>query len=297
MLVSVLHRRASASRAPADFDLTLEVQIGEAFPEHPSDASPRGGALALNSLTEVERAQLAALLNDLADEAAVRRNPLVEDLGNEDRHRELETRLRAWGPSFSAAASLASGAWSSADGTMTVKVSPACAPRPPSTLCLSFARASEATGPIEHRARLFAWPIAHAVVLRTAGAGQARSLAESMRSKLDREKTAIALVLERSELHGLRKSLELASVARATERLMDQLGDAGALSGAEGDLLVRLARSTTTRDELPWLALPEGTVLVVPRLGALAARASFVAEIERLAGDTHLPFDTIFEGE
>jgi hypothetical protein len=159
------------------------------------------------------------------------------------------------------------------------------------------AHASKEIGPIEHRARLFAWPVAHAVVLRTASAGQARSLAESMRSRLDREKTTIALVLERSALHGLRMSAALAAIARATERLTDQLGDSGALSGAEGDLLVRLARSTTTGDELPWLALPVGTVLVVPRLGALATHDSFVAEVARLAGDTHLPFATILEGE
>jgi hypothetical protein len=78
---------------------------------------------------------------------------------------------------------------------------------------------------------------------------------------------------------------------------MDQLGEAGVLSGADGDLLARLARSTTTGDELPWLALSEGTVLVVPRLGALATRDAFVAEVGRLAGESAVPFETIFAGE
>lgn len=96
---------------------------------------------------------------------------------------------------------------------------------------------------------------------------------------------------------GLRASLELAAVARATERLMDALGDAGALPGDSSDLLARLARSTTTGDELPWLMLPEGAVLVVPRLGALAMRDVFLAEVTRLAAETGVPFERLYEGE
>lgn len=289
--------RRSATRAAADFDLTLEVRLGEPGQQRTAGESPRGGALALNSLTDAERTQLATLLGDLADEAAVRRNPLVEDLSGKDRERELESRLRAWGPSFSAAAALASGSWASGDGEMTVTVHPDCAPRPPSTLCMRVAHPPKTTGPIERRARLFAWPLTHAVLLRAPDAGRARALAASMRAKLEREKTTVALVLERSELHGLRASLELGAVARATERLMDALGDAGSLSGDSGDLLARLARSTTTGDELPWLALPEGAVLVVPRLGALATRDVFLAEVTRLATGTGVPFERLYEGE
>jgi hypothetical protein len=180
---------------------------------------------------------------------------------------------------------------------MTVAVKRACAPGPPSTLCMPVAHSPKATGPIERRARLFAWPVTHAVLLRAMDVAKARALAASIRAKLDREKTTVALVLERSELHGLRASLELGAVARATARLMDALGDAGALSGDSGDLLARIARSTTTGDELPWLALPEGAVLVVPRLGALATRDVFLAEVTRLAEDAGVRFERLYDGE
>jgi hypothetical protein len=297
-LVAALIGRARWAPAPRTFDLQLEVTlaVAEGGAKERDTLSLRGGALALNSLADPEHAQLARLLDDLADDAERRRNPFTEDLAGLDLRRELTARMRAWGPSFSAAASLASGTWASEDSRLSVRVTAACAPQPPSTLCFPLQRDPGAIDLTERRARLFAWPIAHSLVLRAADARQAQALATSLRANLDRARTTVALALERSELHGLRLRPDLALVLRATERLRGLLADAGAASDAEGDLLLRIARSTTAGDELPWLQLPEGTVLVVPRLGALATRDLFVEEVTRLAADSHVPFEWVYRG-
>ena len=185
----------------------------------------------------------------------------------------------------------------SEDGHLSVRITATCAPEPPSTLCFPLRRGSTAIDPTEHRARLFAWPVAHAVVLTAPDARGAEVLASSLRTNLDRATTTIALALERTELHGLRLSPDLASIARATDRLRELLSDAGAPPDAESDLLARLARSTSAGDELPWLTLPPGAVLVVPRLGALANHDLFLAEVTRLAAGSHVPFEWVYRGE
>lgn len=296
MLVAVLARWRLA-KPPRAFLLQLEVTLADARSKDAAGASPRGGALALNSLADSERAQLGQLLNDLADEAERRRNPFVEDLDGKDRHRELYTRLRAWGPSFSAAAALATGAWASEDDQITVRATDTCVQRPPSTVCLPLVRAPGEVDSTERRARLFAWPIARALVLRVLDPGQARALATSLRTNLDREHTSIALALESTELHGLRLSPELVAVARATDRLEELLADAGPLSAEESELLTRLAGSTTVSDALPWLQLPEGEVLVAPRLGALATRELFVDEVTQRASESRVGFEWVYRGE
>jgi hypothetical protein len=147
------------------------------------------------------------------------------------------------------------------------------------------------------RARLFAWPVAQAVVLRAVDPAQTTELATSLRRDLDRSHTTIALALGAGELHSLRPSPELLNVARAASRLMDLAADAGALSGPETDLLVRLARSTTVADDLPWLRLPADSVLVVPRLGALATHDAFVSEVAGRALTSRLRFEWVTRGE
>jgi hypothetical protein len=45
------------------------------------------------------------------------------------------------------------------------------------------------------------------------------------------------------------------------------------------ELFRRLSARDALRDDVPWLALPERALLVVPRLSALATIAAFVDEV------------------
>jgi hypothetical protein len=50
-------------------------------------------------------------------------------------------------------------------------------------------------------------------------------------------------------------------------------------------LLSGIAHASSSADEVPWLRLPAGTILIVPRLGTLATPDAFLAEVRtRLAG-------------
>jgi predicted proteasome-type protease len=44
-------------------------------------------------------------------------------------------------------------------------------------------------------------------------------------------------------------------------------------------VLAKIASATTVKDELPWFKLPRDSILIVPRLGALATSDAFVSEV------------------
>ena len=56
-------------------------------------------------------------------------------------------------------------------------------------------------------------------------------------------------------------------------------------SGPAIALVANIAQAGTKRDDLPWLKLPAGAILAVPRLGLLAEPAAFEAEVRTRFAD------------
>ena len=129
--------------------------------------------------------------------------------------------------------------------------------------------------------RFLAWPVGYAIVVRAASDAEATRLAERFRAANARD-TRVALVLTGTDIHAPRSGPGFVAVTRAASRMVK------ALRGRTGPaiaLVDGLAAAGGARDGLPWLTLPAGAIVVVPRLGSLAEPAAFVAEVKsRLAG-------------
>jgi hypothetical protein len=255
----------------------LEVREGEAASARDDRGAPddRGLALALNALSDARRAALAETLSVFADQLERHRNPLVEDL-DEDARPAVERLVRDDLPVLTAAAALSDGRWASADGRMVVRATTSCSP---GARCLPLAGAHPATDRAQARARFLAWPLAYGVMIRPPAATQG-ALVEALRAP--KEESRIALVVSDADLHGVRPSDSLALLAGSAARVARLAPDDMPMK----ELFQRLA-STGAVDDLRWLALPAGALLVVPRLGALAVIDAFVAEVrERAAAVT-----------
>jgi hypothetical protein len=224
-------------------------------------------ALLLGALSEAEREELAQALSDLADDIAVKRNPLVEQLDeSDDAPSALGRELARLAARLAAATSLSGGQWASADGDVVVRAAAAC---PAAARCV---RAMGDDG--EPRARFLAWPIAAAAVLRPSP-GEVDALRAAARAK----GSTIALVLDAHDLHAPRASPALAHISSAAARVL-RLAPADLPRRA---VFQRLAAAGEPRDPAHWLALPDGAALVVPRIAALASRDAFAAEIRERA--------------
>jgi len=254
----------------------LEVHTDSPARADPGRA-PRGTgvSLALNAMTDDQRADAAGVLARLADRLERERNPLVEDLDDDDARADAEGLLGERLPMLTAAAALAPGRWTSQDGRIVVRATTECAEH---ARCIPLGppRASGASPDdrVAARARFLAWPLAYAVVLR-APPGRAPDLVAALRAPGPGSR--IALVLGDADLHGLRFSKALPALAESAARL-DRLGPPDM---PMKQLFARVsgAGSDAAPDDLRWLALPADAVLVVPRLGALATIAAFVAEV------------------
>ncbi len=139
----------------------LEIETGPAHPPGAATNAPAAGGaeLLLNAMSEPERDELAKSLAALADDIAVKRNPLVEELDDSyDAKSALGRELFQLAPRLSVATALAPGRWASAEGDFVVRAADGC---PDGARCVRAT--GEAT---EARARFVAWPLAHSVVLR-----------------------------------------------------------------------------------------------------------------------------------
>jgi hypothetical protein len=180
----------------------------------------------------------------------------------------VEALFTASGP-LAAAAALASGRWQSPEKDLTLRAVPRCAR---GARCVRLGERGEK---LEPRERFLAWPLGYALVV-AAGSAEASGLAARLRERAGPE-ARIALVLTAEDLPRLRRTPAVERLLRSARRLAPAAG--GSLARALGTLLAA-ARS---RPEVSWLQLPPGVVLVVPRLGALAAADAFLAEVRAVA--------------
>ncbi len=237
--------------------------------------SAAGARLVLSAVTEQRRHELARALDALAASWQRRRNPLFVPLADDDAA-ALDKLLAAWLPATTAALALTAGWWQSSDGNLAVRPVARCAP---GARCVRPA-VGFSKDPLERRLRFLAWPFGYAVVVRAASEAEATGIAERVRAA-DARDTRVALVLTGTDIHAPRSSPGLVAVTRAASRMVKALrGRTGpAIALVEG-----VARAGGARDDVPWLTLPAGAIVVVPRLGSLAEPAAFVAEVKsRLA--------------
>jgi hypothetical protein len=259
----------SPGAAPAD---------GPSSPSSPSSpvgaVRPPGATLVLNSLSEAARIELARTLGRLAAALGRRRNPLFVPLDDGVERTLVETLLRDTGPAFAVAGALSAERWASSEGDLTVRGVRRCAPEAP---CIHLGLPTERSD-LERRALFLAWPIGFAIVVRSTHPRDAIRIAAAVRDSRSND-SHIALVLTGAELHSLRKSPAATEIARNAAGVLLAGGDRNeALAG----ILASIVNAASASDEVPWLTLPEGALLIVPRLGALATPDAFVQEVSAL---------------
>jgi len=250
--------------------LSLEIVTAEpgAQKESSRRAQPSGATLVLNGLSEEERTKLAQSLQSLEAAVARKRNPFYIAIDDTEEHVAARKLFAETAPAFTAAVALSRGRWQSSEGDLAVQVVETCSH---GSHCMPLFSQSQGDG-LEQRIRFLAWPIGYAVVLR-ASATNAAQVAKALRAASP--SSQIGLVLTSDELHSLRKSPALASLLKSAGHLANKLPASPLL-----EMLENIRSAASARDETPWLKLPRDTVLVVPRLSALATRGRFVDEIK-----------------
>src|SRR5882724_1939798 len=239
--------------------LKLEIKTGQTSSPQPRP-SPSGAVLVLNSMSEAARGQLADSLARLAAAVDKKKNPLFVSVDDGEERAAVERLLPQTTPAFSAAATLCAGRWHSHEGDLQVRPVRSCAP---GTRCVALA-AAPGGDEIERRGRFVAWPLGYAIVLASASPGRANDVAQALRAP---GSTQIALVLTGTELHHLRRSPALDRLLADARHLVQTVP---ANSSPLLDVLAKVANAARARDELSWFDLGDDSILIVPRLGALA---------------------------
>lgn len=261
--------RASEASDPP-LGVYLEVQDHpKASPAKP--ASPMAALLVLNAMPESRRDLLAQALGRLLAVTQGKRNPFYVAVDDAEERNAVEDLIAQTAPAFTAATTLTTGRWTSPDDDVLVRPVARCSS---GRTCVRLGTGL-GTGDDERRARFIAWPLGYAALLRAGSAAEAGAMAEVLRAAGSFE---IGLVLSSGDLHVLRKSPAQARLQREARRLVKVMPKSeDGLLGA----LKSLARAGGGKDDLAWLKLPTTAVLVVPRLGSLAAPERFVADVQR----------------
>jgi len=253
--------------------LNLEVVNGEK-PPVPARPSASAAMLVLNAMPEPRRELLATSLLRLATVVDKKKNPLFVSLDDSEERSAVEDLIAQTAPAFTAAANLAAGSWQSPEGDVLVRPVARCAPKRQCVRLGGVPGGDES----EKRPRFLAWPLGYAIVLAVADQAGLHKVAEALRAPGSFQ---IGLVLSSAELHSLRASPAQLALQRHARRLVEAMPK-GRTSLSQR--LADLASAGTGKAGLAWLRLPPDTILVVPRLGALATPEQFVADVRsRLA--------------
>jgi hypothetical protein len=230
--------------------------------------------LVLNAMPEPRRELLASSLLRLANVADKKKNPLFVSLDDSEERSTVEDLIAQTAPAFTAAANLTAGSWQSPEGDVLVRPTARCAPKHPCVRLGGVSGGDES----EKRARFLAWPLGYAIVLAVVDPTGLHKVAEALRAAGSFQ---IGLVLSSAELHSLRASPAQLALQQHARRLVKTMPKART---SLAERLTDLALAGTGKDGLAWLRLPSDTILVVPRLGALATPDQFVADVRsRLA--------------
>jgi hypothetical protein len=264
---------AAVIAAPGQSPLRpVTLEITSPLAGEGAQAAPlRGATLVLNALCEERRAALARALEDLGRVLARRRNPFFVSLDDGEERAAVQKLLAASGPATGAAAALTAAQWRSPEGDLSIRPVARCHR---GARCVVLAGGPAAQDQLAARVRFLTWPLGSAVVVGLGPGSDARRVAEAVRSS-SQPQAPIAMLLASDELHSLRPSAALAGIVRGAARVARALD-----SGPLADALKPLAGATSAGDELPWLRLPAQALLVLPRLGALAASEHFADEVQ-----------------
>lgn len=212
-------------------------------------------------------------LESLVGRLQARFDPLELGLADTDTDSgELKGLLAGILPVYSAALALTAGCWTPQSRGMTVRAVRA-SDCPPPGRCVA-AWQPEPGDAQASQARFLAWPVTHALLFRLESAGDAERALESLRERIGQSSTiALALDAASQQRQGPSDLPRLQELSRRVVRLQ---------SGAreKPDPLLEGLASEDATPLLAWLSLGPGDLMVVPRLGALATRARFLAEAE-----------------
>ena len=261
-------------------DLRLEVATEKQRVQQTSPP-PLGTTLVLNSMSEQQRQQMADSLAKLAAAADKKKNPFFVSLDDSEARAAMEDLIKQTAPSFTAASTLCAGHWQSREGNVQIRLASRCAAE---TRCISLT-GTPSGDEAERRARFLAWPLGYAILLRVAPGTDVNQVAQALRAPGE---THIALILTSDELHSLRESSALAKLLKHARHVARMTP---ARAGPLLDVVAKIAIAATVRDELPWLQLPKGTILVVPRLGSLATAEAFVADVRTRLRPSGVPVE------
>jgi hypothetical protein len=225
--------------------------------------------LVLNAMPETRRQLLANSLAKLAAVVDKMKNPFFVSLDDSDERSAVDELMVQTMPAFTAATNLAAGHWESPEGDVHVRPVTLCSAR---RLCIPLI-GTPRSDENEQRARFLAWPLGYAVFLAVDNRTELDRVAEALRAPGSFQ---IGLVLTSAELHAVRTSPALLTLQRSARHLVRTMPRS---STPRFETLANLANARDTKDRLPWLRLPPDTILVVPRLGALATTDQFVAEV------------------
>jgi hypothetical protein len=224
--------------------------------------------LAALAMAPEERQRFEAALEELGDRLDVRANPLADDLADAPPDAALRRLLPAALPKLTAAEALLAAAWRGSAGGFVVRAVASC---PPEAECVDpRARGGTAAA---RRARFLAWPLSGAARLELPDADAATRAATRLRTQAAAADSRIALVLGGDPPRGADLPALRAHAARVAHRLQQ--------AGGDPRLIDRLL--DTAKLSLPaWLALEPRQLVIIPRLGSIAALPEMVREIEAL---------------
>jgi hypothetical protein len=273
--VELLLATSPAAAGAPPLRLNLEVTTGRKAPL-PAPASSGVALLVLNSMSDERRELLTRALHDLAVSLDRRKNPLFVPLDDREERKAVENLIAQTAPAFTAAKALLCGQWQSPEGDVWIRPVPRCAAQ---RTCIALqGRPSDSAE--EKRARFLAWPLGHAIILRTAESSTPNEVADALRAP---GSLHIGLVLTSAELRASRPSPALLPLQREARRVV------GALAGKRTpfrETLASLANVRPGKNTMTLLKLPPQTILIVPRLGALATIEQFVEDVRTRLGGT-----------
>lgn len=224
-------------------------------------------------MSPAERLRCIGALESMVVSLQAHFDPLELGLAEQDADAgELKGLLAGILPVYNAALALTAGCWTPQSRGMTVRAV-AASDCLPAGRCVA-AWQSEPGDAQARQARFLAWPLTHALLLRLESAADAAKAVESLRERSGRSST-IALVIDAASQRrrGPADLPRLQALSRQVVHLQSK-------ARQKPDPLLEGLASEDATPLLAWLSLEPQDIMVVPRLGALATRARFLAEAE-----------------
>ncbi len=257
----------AAKKQPDEAGPTFALRTNER--PDPKSGNRLGDAiwLALASAGPRHRKKTIALLQAALAEIEASATPGLDGLFEPEAIELLHARRGLLLPKLTAARAMIRHHWT--DAELTVTTAPGG----------FFAWKATTDRRVEH-ARFLMWPISHALLLRNVPPPSLLAVQEDLANESDSATTSLALIVtpELALRRGAPAELaRLQADCRRARRLLDRVAPKNPLASALADLA-----GATSEPLIPWIELRANDLLVVPRLGALATRSTWVGEVRKL---------------